>query len=355
MRLEKLEALRGFAALYVVLHHTISHSTMLYGFNIGILLRFGQEAVILFFLLSGFVINYSFQTGSDKSFSRYFSKRFLRIFIPLLVVFVAAYLSESYNNGGLLNPDLGNLVKNLFMLQDWGVVKPNVLAEPYMGNTPLWSLSYEWWFYMLYFPLVTYIKQRKTRNIIVFSVCFLAAISYVYYPFFVNRLLAYLVIWWAGVQLSDMYLDRNLTVRSVVWPLCSLAVIGCVLVIAVFIFRRGGGDLMLGFHPLLEFRHVVSAGVMIVVGFVWHQAGWWGFNVMFRPFLWLAPISYALYICHINLMVNATYLDWIGNPIVEWFAYFACLIIFSAIVELKVYPAVRNYVLYRRSGSAGVS
>jgi len=85
-----------------VLHHTISHSINLFGVNIGILLRFGQEAVILFFLLSGFVINYSYKNGRDKSFGSYFFKRATRIFIPLFVVFLFSYLSVSYNQKQLV-------------------------------------------------------------------------------------------------------------------------------------------------------------------------------------------------------------------------------------------------------------
>ena len=60
-KLDKLEALRGAAALYVVFHHTIPYDSRLFNLPVGHLMRFGQEAVILFFLLSGFVINYSFK------------------------------------------------------------------------------------------------------------------------------------------------------------------------------------------------------------------------------------------------------------------------------------------------------
>ena len=86
MKVYKLEALRGFSLLYVVLHHSLPHKIIVAGINIGNLFRFGQEAVILFFLLSGFVINYAFQTGKNKTFRTYFLKRFSRIYIPLLII-----------------------------------------------------------------------------------------------------------------------------------------------------------------------------------------------------------------------------------------------------------------------------
>lgn len=60
-RLEKLEAVRGFAALYVVFFHLLPQKILLFGLNIGILFRFGPEAVIVFFVLSGFVIKYTWK------------------------------------------------------------------------------------------------------------------------------------------------------------------------------------------------------------------------------------------------------------------------------------------------------
>ena len=318
MRLEKLEALRGFAALYVVLHHTISGNTTFNGIQIGLALRFGQEAVILFFLLSGFVINYSFRTKPDKSFKTYFSKRFFRIYIPLIIAFIVGYLSESYNAGTLLNPQFQYLVSNLLMLQDWHKVKPNVLATPYMENNPLWSLSYEWWFYMLYFPLVSYVRNRVTRDFTIVTVCIVAAISYVYFPNFITRLLMYLIIWWAGVQLSDLFIDQALTLKRAILLTLGVPIITCVLFLSVAEHKISGGNLTLGFHPFLEFRHLASAVVMITIELFWHRTRWRGFNTIFKPFLWLAPISYVIYISHIHIMAKATYLDWTDNVYIEW-------------------------------------
>ena len=112
MKLWRLEAIRGFSALYVVIHHTINNLS-LFGINIGLLFRFGQEAVILFFLISGFVIGYSYHSGSDKSFKNYFSKRFFRIYIPLFFVFTLGYVVTCIGKGEIINPRLDILVKNI--------------------------------------------------------------------------------------------------------------------------------------------------------------------------------------------------------------------------------------------------
>ncbi len=349
-RLYRLEALRGLAAFYVVLHHTIAHSTLLFGINVGIFLRFGQEAVILFFLLSGFVINYSFRSGSDKTFATYFFKRSTRIFIPLIFIFILGYLTLSYNAGHLINPELWTLVKNILMLQDWDMVKPNVLAEPYMGNTPLWSLSYEWWFYMLYFPIVTRINSGFRQAVIVFTVSIAMAALYVWQPNFLFRLFAYFGIWWAGVYLSELYrAGRHHSLKALLLPVGALLSIAAVMVIPVFLARKAGEDLLLGFHPLLEFRHIFVALVFVCGAVVWQKIRWFGFDLLLKPFLVLAPISYVLYICHQPLMVQATYLDFIDNAIVRWFCYLAIVLVFSYLLELKVYPWLRDLMRAKRS------
>lgn len=351
-RLNRLEAVRGFAAFYVVLHHTISHSTVLHGIPVGFLLRFGQEAVILFFLLSGFVINYSCRVSSDKSFSTYLFKRSTRIYIPLIVVFVFSYLGVSYNQGELVNPQLWTLVKNIFMLQDWARVKPGVLAEPYMGNTPLWSLSYEWWFYMLYFPIVTLIARNSPskRSVFVFILSIAMTALYVWQPIFIFRLLSYFGIWWAGVYLSDLYLnDQHKSLKALALPITAVGVIAAILLVPVLAARQAGDGLLLGAHPLLEFRHAFSSLLFIVGGVVWYKTRWFGFNVLMKPFLIFAPISYVLYICHLPLWVEATYLDFIENPILRWFSYLAIVLLFSYVLELQIYPRLRDYFRAKRN------
>lgn len=357
-RLDKLEAVRGLAAFYVVLHHTISHSTVLAGVPVGFLLRFGQEAVILFFLLSGFVINYSFRASTDKSFSNYFFKRSTRIYIPLFFVFLVGYLGLSYNRGELINPELWTLFKNILMLQDWDKVKPNVLAEPYMGNTPLWSLSYEWWFYMLYFPIVTKVATDSNfkQAMFVFTLSVVMAALYVWQPNFLFRLFAYFGIWWAGVYLSDLYMaGRHHSLKALAPPVIAVGLIAAIMFLPVLAARQAGEGLLLGAHPLLEFRHMFVSLAFIVGGVLWHKLGWFGFNLLLKPFLIFAPISYVLYICHQPLMVQATYLDFIEHPVLRWFSYLAVVLLFSYVIELKIYPLIRDFFRSKRKNSRTAS
>lgn len=343
MKLYKLEALRGFAAFYVLLHHTIPAKHVNFGgYNFGFLLRFGQEAVILFFLLSGFVINYSYKKGKNKTFKSYFFKRLFRIYIPLIIVFIVSYLLAVRESGFWIDPQLKTLLLNIVMLQDWEDVKPNVIASAYMGNTPLWSLSYEWWFYMLYFPAMN-LLSNYSRHAILYLVVIASTILYVYLPIFPFRILTYMGIWWTGVYISDLYLRGTIRdISSYAIPLTALTLSICILTYSAVLQHNQGTKLLLGLHPILELRHYVFSLFAVIAAIIWMKLNWWGFDNLLKPFLVLAPISYAMYICHLPLMAQASYLSGIENAVARWILYFFCVVTFSWIVEIVIYRTAKN-------------
>lgn len=345
-KLDKLEALRGAAALYVVFHHTIPYDTQLLSLPVGHLMRFGQEAVILFFLLSGFVINYSFKLSQNKKFGNYFAKRFCRIYLPLLPVMFISYLTESYEAGRLLGPDLPSLIGNLFMLQDWAVANPNVIVDPYMGNGPLWSLSYEWWFYMLFFPVSMVLTNTRYANALVFSISIAAAAVYIFYPQYPVRILMYLAIWWAGAYVGALVLEgQHRKFKALLLPCGVLATIAGLLTINVYLHISTTEDqLFYGIHPFNELRHFIFSLLAIIFGWVWLRSGWRFYNFTLHHFRFFAPISYVMYIVHDPLMRGATYLSFIGNDVLRWLSYFFVMLLVSYLIEILFYPAMRRWL-----------
>lgn len=138
-RLTHLDGLRGIAALIVILQHAAQvvaeagfglFGPMLDAVNLG---RFG---VILFFLISGFVIPFSFRGPTplrDFAISRFF--RLYPAFwlsIPILAI-VAATKGRA--------PDLPTFLANITMVQEW-------FGYANIG-WGYWTLSYEMGFYLL--------------------------------------------------------------------------------------------------------------------------------------------------------------------------------------------------------------
>lgn len=96
-RLDELDSLRGLAAVTVILHHlphvlasvfTYSHSSPWVNLTVYSPLHIlvaGHEAVILFFVLSGFVLALPGLQGIDSPYLPYLVRRVCRIYIPYLV------------------------------------------------------------------------------------------------------------------------------------------------------------------------------------------------------------------------------------------------------------------------------
>ncbi len=101
-----LDALRGFAATYVLLFHA------------KIIPLFGQEAVILFFLMSGFLIYYVTHSSADRpSAALYLYHRARRIYPIYLFSLLAAYISACLIAGTVQEPRWFNLIENISMFQ----------------------------------------------------------------------------------------------------------------------------------------------------------------------------------------------------------------------------------------------
>jgi len=346
MKLYKLEAVRGFAAVYVVLHHTLPHYFVFKGVNIGNVFRFGQEAVILFFLLSGFVINYSWQKSENKTFGSYFSKRFFRIYIPLFIVLFLGWVVESAKVGVLVDLEIKNLLLNIFMLQDVGALKPNVIVEPYMHNNPLWSLSYEWWFYMMYYPINKYIKSAQNQSNFVYIISIISSLIYIFDPQFLSRLLMYFCIWWSGVYLSNVYIAKQkMSFINLKKPIIALMIVSLILILNGYSYFQSHSNIKIGLHPILEARHLVFSLSVIIFSILWRKFNWFGFDFIFKPFLFLAPISYVIYISHYYFITSGTYLNFIGNAYIEYCSYIICLLMFSFLIEMKVYPFLRKKLI----------
>jgi len=341
-KLTKLEAIRGFAAAYVVLHHLFSKKLIIAGKDFSVLFRFGQETVILFFLLSGFVIQYAYLKSKDKSFKTFFFKRFNRIYIPLICVFIANYIIILISNNNGVSIDWAKLTGNLLMLQDVGSLKPNVICNPFFGNTPLWSLSYEWWFYMLFFVIINKVKDKS--SVFVYGLSIIAAVTYVIYPNFVNRELMYLCIWWIGADMARLYVDgEKINFKSLRVPLGALMLNIVILIINVKLQHSKN---TIGVSPFLEVRHFSFALISIIASILWSKIKWTGFNKTLGLFEVLAPISFGIYISHWFLVIEAHYFDkLIQNITLRYLSYIMVCILFSYLVERVIYVGLNKVIL----------
>jgi peptidoglycan/LPS O-acetylase OafA/YrhL len=177
-----LDAVRGAASQIVVIGHGISF------FSIAKILHepnvpwMQNIAVVIFFILSGFVINYSVVNKIliDKSytFRGFFIDRFTRIYpvfvTALLFVFLVDFFSlkwggqESYENAF----NFSTITANFFMLQDYPLARLiGFQCTSFGSGRPFWTLAIEWWIYMFYgFLVLKLMLENKCPDLINFII-----------------------------------------------------------------------------------------------------------------------------------------------------------------------------------------
>ncbi len=149
-RFPELDSLRGLAAAAVVLHHYLLVYGMKHWYHLLMatplrILFAGQEAVVLFFVLSGFVLSIPQSRPNHASYKGYLLKRFCRIYLPFMAAFCVALLFDAHYHRPAVTD-------NPWLNQTWSMrpnLKPvlkamltsNVHAQEY--NTAFWSVLYE--------------------------------------------------------------------------------------------------------------------------------------------------------------------------------------------------------------------
>lgn len=355
-RLSKLEAIRGLAAAYVAL----SHLGIEY-FKVWQPAFFAQGAVMLFFIMSGFVICYStgkIEPGQSPpgGFKDYFIKRFRRIFPLFVMAMGLGYLADSYAAHTWLPADPRTLLGNLAMLQDARGYKPGVYFDTF-HNGPAWSLSYEWWYYMMFFPLLIAPFAWRARKYIVFTLAALAFVSAAlvipdvqkklhlagWHSFgFANFLLLF-PVWWAGVEMAREYQQTSRVTVKRQWP--SVAALWFFTIVfaawyaqpqhQLYFLASDGREQHMKYEAG-ELKHFGFAAVLLTGGLLWHTLGWPLFKQTVGHFERLAPISYGIYIIHMPLLIALK-----ASPIADrpWLlvpAFLLGVVVVSYVLEVVV-------------------
>ncbi|MRD46858.1 acyltransferase [Caenimonas koreensis] len=337
VKLPGLEALRGFAALYVFAHH----ARLAPNSGWGMLLYFGQEAVILFFLLSGFVIDHSTR-GRSVTAKRYLIHRFRRIYPIFLVALFLAYLAACVSARELVPVQAVQLLGNILMMQDVASLKPGVWVDTYRGNSALWSLSYEWWFYMGFIPLSLWAADRKaSRFPLVWLLSLLGAGSYLLLPNQLSLFLGYFVIWWAGVELSRDYSAAGFVARGTAMKIIG-GLLALALVWSIPLVGMSGAKIALGTSPFLQVRHFLAAAAFVGIAYGWSMIRFRGFFPLMRPFCLIAPVSYFLYACHLPLIQIARQAGLFEAPWLGALLTLGAALALGWIVEVRIQRAINQ-------------
>ena len=308
------DAMRGIAAAAVLVYHIryrffadwseVPHSAATLAFYT--VTSFGHDAVMVFFVLSGALISRSvIRAGASARWSwlEYATARASRLYVVLLP---GLFLTLVWDVAGLtLFPDhpvytgrptgawhdffdvraqlgLETFAGNALFLQE-------ILVPSFGSNAPLWSLSFEFWYYVLFPMLLWAVLPGSTLARLL---CMVGAVAVGVLVGF--TVLAYFPLWLAGFAL--WFLPSSRVVHE--YPRAALA--GA---LAVFTATLLACHSVLGFLPLVSRDYLIGGTFVAVLHVILHLRGEPTGGRASRAATLLAGQSYTLYVVHVPLLV----------------------------------------------------
>ena len=291
MEIRKLNTLRGLAALIVFVTHFSDITNWLDGVLGG---GAGAYGVMLFFLLSGFLMAYLYL---DKGFDsaniiRYFLARAGRVLPLFMVIVVSSYFLSQTDNNFLYNiPDLNHLFGHLLLVY---------------GDSVLWSIPPEIQFYFIFVLFWAFAKNR-TGYIYIAIVAVMISLFFTNFPriygdingipynFF--NVLRSLPLFFVGVLFGMHY--RSLKIPSYLrkhWFILALCLIPLMYPELTPITSDASRKMWLSYEILL----VMSAVFFCVVFLVPDN------NILLANRLgdFIGKISYSLYLLHMPVIAQ---------------------------------------------------
>jgi peptidoglycan/LPS O-acetylase OafA/YrhL len=264
--------------------------------------------VLLFFLISGFLITYTLIERSRDphyDFWRFCVERFARIYsglLPALVVViivdsVVIYLTNDPNISRYFT--LKTLIANLFMLEGYRGIFPNILRwSPFGSASPLWTLAIEWHIYMFVGAVFFIIARRGTLLLLVPFALFFGQTT-------LHFLLGALQPDGVGRGLFALWLGGALVYIAAQFMLGfrTAAAIGLCGVIAFVVLVHRGGEYDMKTYPFLALGFF---GIVAVTQSQHRLAS----PIVRKSITFFADYSFTLYLVHYTIM----YAMWITSP-----------------------------------------
>lgn len=337
-RIEYLDSLRGLAATQVLIHHCFTIFPILYVVNQhkaitnGLvwaltytplhLMWDGPQAVIFFFVLSGFVLALPFFSENRPFYYSYLTRRFFRIYVPyIFVVSLSSVLLlwslSSHPISGLSGDYIPMWSHPVHFKEYMKLIL--MVGEPNNVDAPAWSLAYEMRISII-FPFICLIV-RKSNGGTVLGMCLILVLVSLFVKNHFNGVfeshfaifhemfetLFYLLFFIFGCMLAKYQRGiKKVFEKFENWKKLIL------LLMALGFYNLewelpGIRNLAFGVKNspyILEMAAGISSAVIIAGALSFERVQ----KILnFKIFLWLGKVSYSLYLTHVVVLLSSVY------------------------------------------------
>ena len=372
-----LTSLRFFAAAEVILYHfgrmTDVDLVALYFGNrltsfpgnfFQIATSAGHEAVTFFFVLSGFILTYVYAGSAESQGfagkrSDFWWARFARIaptfYLGLLLSLPFLLYSVFVVRSVAVSQLITSLVLAPAFLQSWW--PPTV----YLWNFPSWSLSVEFFFYVLFPLLAGAAALVPRRHLLVLALAFVVSMAFVRDALLVRFSTApdpahSFAIYFPVLSLPQFVLGIALARLFLHGPTLSpragkaILLAGLAGVVVIFGWQS---DL----PPWLGWLKTEAGTVGILFGAIIFGAAGAAGNFGFlesRALVFLGDASYSMYILHIPISLwwkwaSTKVLHLSLPPLLNFAVMVALVVAIAAVNQAYVEPPLRRFLLRRRA------
>lgn len=300
-RLVALDAWRGILATVVVIYHFMN-AFFATRFDGAVILSGAYVAVDAFFVISGFIISriYFDKLSSFHDLKIFMFRRFFRLW-PLNIVILLGFLACRVLAGILSGDDVFNdtaysvmgVMASAVLLQSFG------LFDLIVWNVPAWSISAEFYVYVLFGLSVTLFGKGGSVISALLSVVLLSFLVVIY-------------------RASDLQVDADYGVFRCIYGFSS-----GILVMWLLNYLDGRCDIY-KFRILLQWLCVPGVvaylhlgaygGLSFVAPLIFSffviafsdNRGFWTKVLSTKPFVFLANVSYSIYMTHWLILIVFT-------------------------------------------------
>lgn len=335
-RITFLDSVRGIASLLVLLSHSLEWFFPNWSSERFEYLNFGTIGVVAFFLVSGFVIPYSYERYN--SVKKFLLNRFFRIYpvyFLILIITLMFYLFDFISQNEQFHLNIYKILfLNVLIIQDYIKINGDECINLVGGA---WTLTLEFFWYFIFIFINFFLKlllgnkQLKVFAIVTLGVFCLSIVSFLFNIRIPMGHLLLIYCSFLGYFVYQLYYLKISTHSFYVYILISIFVISWSLYVSFIYFPNKM------FSPLSIY---LSYFLAFSLFFFFYK-----FNYLLKKIehvmFFLAKISYSLYLCHTLVLHLVKKTEFSTNCFVNIFI----AIFFSGFLAMFIHHFIEKEVM----------